>query len=294
MLVSMRGILADADSKNYAVMACNCCNMENVEAVVAAASSKRSAVIINISPRQFHLHADLAAMVPMIVNLASAAPVPIALNLDHGKEYDDIVAALNAGFTSIMFDGSALTYEANLDITKQISVMAHNQGCACEGELGHVGQASAGDGEKTDYFTNVDLAVQFVKETKVDALAVAIGTAHGKYPAGFVPKLDFARLKELKSALRMPLVLHGGSGSGEENIRKAVDCGINKINVCTDVFAVGRDSVARTLASNPSADWLDLMSGAQRDMQAYIEYYMDLIGSSGRYQYTLADKQQLD
>lgn len=294
MLVSMTGILEDADDNNYAVMACNCCNMENVEAVVAAASSKRSAAIINISPRQFHLHADLDAMVPMIVSLASAAPVPIALNLDHGKEYDDIATALNKGFTSIMFDGSALTYEANLAITKQISAMAHNQGCACEGELGHVGQASAGDGEKVDYFTDVDLAVQFVKETNVDALAVAIGTAHGKYPAGFIPKLDFARLKELKSALRMPLVLHGGSGSGEENIRKAVDCGINKINVCTDVFAVGRDSVARALGENPSMDWLDLMSGAQRDMQAYIESYMDLIGSSGRYQYTLADKQQLD
>ena len=118
-----------------------------------------------------------------------------------------------------------------------------------------------------------------------DALAVAIGTAHGKYPEGYVPQLDFDRLKELKDALKMPLVLHGGSGSGEENLKKAVAGGINKINVCTDAFQAGKEGMLALLEENPKADFLALQMAAEASIKKFVKDYMHIIGSNGRYTY---------
>ena len=294
MFVPMKEMLEHASERGYAVMACNCCNMENALAVVEAATEEHSPVIINISPRQYKIHAELDAMVPMVRNLAECSPVPMALNLDHGQECADIVRAINAGFTSIMIDGSALPYEENRDITRTVCQMAHAAGATVEAELGHVGQAADGDGRTDDMYTNVERAVCFVEETGVDALAVAIGTAHGKYPEGFVPKLDFQRLTELKEALKVPLVLHGGSGAGEENIRHAIECGISKINVCTDVFAVGRDRIAEVLDEQPNIDYMLLMDEAQAAMKEYIRGYMRMIGSSGKCDYVLSTAKPSD
>ena len=294
MFVPMKEMLDHASENGYAVMACNCCNMENACAVVEAATEERSPVIVNISPRQFKIHADLDAMVPMVRSLAEKAPVPVALNLDHGQECADVVRALDYGFTSIMFDGSALPYEENRDVTRLVCSMAHARGASVEAELGHVGQAADGDGRTDDMYTNVEQAVRFVEETGVDALAVAIGTAHGKYPEGFVPKLDFERLAELKAALKMPLVLHGGSGAGGENIRRAIAGGINKINVCTDVFSVGRDKMAAILAERPGIDYMLLMDEVQAAMREYIREYMRLIGSAGRCAYVLSTAKAMD
>lgn len=294
MIVTMKEILNHANDNKYAVMAVNCCNMECVKAVIYAAEEEKSAVIINISPRQFKAHADLQAMIPMIINMSNNANVPIALNLDHGMEYDDIVLAIKNKFTNIMFDGSALPYEENIQRTMLVSTLAHSNGCSVEAELGHVGLASLGDGEKYDFYTNVEQAVDFVNKTKVDALAVAIGTAHGKYPDGYIPKLDFQRLKELKSALKIPLVLHGGSGAGEDNIKTAISLGINKINVCTDVFAIGRDRIAKILLENDKIDLLDLFHEAEISMKEYIQSYMKMIGSSERYNYTMSIKKEFD
>lgn len=294
MFVSMKEMLDHANEHRYAVMACNSCNMEVARAVIEAAELERSPVIVNISPRQFKLHADLDSMVPMVKNLAERASVPVALNLDHGQEREDIVKALAYGFTSIMFDGSALPYEENRDVTRLVASMAHALGASVEAELGHVGQASEGDGERSDFFTDVETAARFVRETGVDALAVAVGTAHGKYPKGFVPKLDFKRLSDLKEALGIPLVLHGGSGAGEENIKRAIECGINKINVCTDVFAVGRDRIAEVLGDDPEKDLMLLMGEAQVAMREYIRNYMRMIGSSGRCDYVLSTAKACD
>lgn len=294
MLVSMKEMLHHADKNNYAIMAINCCNMECAKAIIGAAETECSPVIINISPRQWKSHASLDATVPMIQSMAQKTYVPIALNLDHGQEYNDVVDAIQHGFTNIMFDGSALPYQENLERTALISDLAHASGCSIEAELGHVGQASAGDGASDDFYTHVDQAVEFVKQTHVDALAVAIGTAHGQYPQGYVPHLDFQRLKELKAALQMPLVLHGGSGAGQKNIQKAVALGINKINVCTDVFAVGRDRMKTSLEENPHIDLLDLCHGAEMAMKEYICSYMQMIGSSQRYCYCMSVKKEFD
>lgn len=163
-----------------------------------------------------------------------------------------------------------------------------------EAELGHVGQAAQADDSNVDLYTNVKQAKEFVERTNCDCLAVAIGTAHGAYPKGMIPKLDFERLKELKAELDMPLVLHGGSGAGEENIRKAVACGINKINVCTDLMRHATNASIATLKENPQIDYMDLCIAVEDAMKDFIKSYMRVIGSSGRYSFEKHNGPELD
>ena len=210
MYVSMKDMLLHAHRNNYAVMAINCVNMEQVKAVIESAEEEKSAVIINISPRQMKAHGYGYIMAPLIENLAKRASVPVAFNLDHGANFEDITAAMQYGFSSVMIDSSSYEFEENVRRTQQIASLAHGMGLSCEAELGHVGQAAQADDSNVDLYTNVKQAKEFVERTNCDCLAVAIGTAHGAYPKGMIPKLDFERLKELKAELDMPLVLHGG------------------------------------------------------------------------------------
>ena len=240
MLVSMKAILDDANKNYYGVMAMNSINIEMARGAIMAAQEEHSPVIIQFGPGQMKNHAHMEEMIPIVKELAARVHVPVALNLDHGSDFYVITDCINAGFTNVMFDGSSLPYEENVKRSAVISALAHGVGCSVEGELGHVGQAIDSDDTDTDLYTNPDQAMDFVTRTGVDALAVAIGTAHGAYPKGKIPRLDFKRLQQLKETLKMPLVLHGGSGSGEENLRKAVAGGINKINVATDAFEAAK------------------------------------------------------
>ena len=283
MYVSMKEMLKHASENKYAVMACNCINYEQAKAICEAAAEEAAPVIIDIAPRQMKLHATPEVMAPMIKEIAEPLDVPVALNLDHGADYHDIVRCLKAGYSSVMVDASSYDFEENVRRTRLITLLAHEYGASVEAELGHVGQAAAGDGRSADMYTNVDMACEFVERTGCDALAVAIGTAHGKYPEGFVPQLDFDRLAELKEALKMPLVLHGGSGAGEENIRRVVELGINKINVCTDLFNYQRDQIRAELNENPDVEYLYMQIHSQEEGKRYIRDYMRMIGSSGRY-----------
>lgn len=285
MYVSMKYILDDANKNNYAVMAMNCINMEQVKAVISAAEEEHSPMIINIGQGQMANHASPEIMVPMIQSLAKKVSVPIALNLDHGQKFEVEVDCIQRGFTSVMFDGSSLPYEENIKRTATIVSLAHPHDICVEAELGHVGQADNDDNSNLDLYTNVAQAKEFVERTGVDCLAVAIGTAHGNYPKGYVPTLDFNRLKELKDTLKMPLVLHGGSGSGDENIKKAVAGGINKINVCTDAFNVAKAAMLELAENNPKANYMDMMMEAQNSMKKFIKEYIRLIGSNNRYFY---------
>ena len=222
-------------------------------------------------------------MVPLIKKLAEEAKVPVALNHDHGQDLDFIIKCIQDGFSSVMIDASSFPFEENVHRTSTIVKLAHPHNICVEAELGHVGQAAEGDNSKADLYTDPEQAKKFVELTGVDALAVAVGTAHGSYPKGYVPKLDFERLALLKKTLDMPLVLHGGSGSGEENIRKAVACGINKINVCTDVFKVAQQAMVDRMAENPKTDYLDLCMTAEVAMKEYVKNYIRVIGSNNRY-----------
>ena len=272
----MKEMLWNAHENNYAVMAINCVNMEQAKAIIQSASEEHSAVIINISPRQMKAHGHGNIMAPMIKNMAEKVPVPVAFNLDHGANLEDI------------------TYAMNVRRTKTGAALAHGMGLSCEAELGHVGMANQSDNTRTDLYTNPEQAKEFVARTHCDCLAVAIGTAHGSYPKGFVPKLDFDRLRLLKDTLKMPLVLHGGSGAGDENIKKVVGCGINKINVCTDLFKHARQAMADAIAADPSIDYMDVCMVAQEAMKVFIKRYMRLIGSSGRYTFEKDQGPELD
>ena len=283
MYVSMTDILQDAHKNNYAVMAVNSINMEMARAVISAAEEERSPIIVNIGMGQMKKHAHANVMVPLIKKLAEEAKVPVALNHDHGQDLDFIIKCIQDGFSSVMIDASSFPFEENVHRTSTIVKLAHPHNICVEAELGHVGQAAEGDKSKADLYTDPQQAKKFVELTGVDALAVAVGTAHGSYPKGYVPKLDFERLALLKKTLDMPLVLHGGSGSGEENIRKAVACGINKINVCTDVFKVAQQAMVDRMAENPKTDYLDLCMTAEVAMKEYVKNYIRVIGSNNRY-----------
>ncbi|MDW2798717.1 class II fructose-bisphosphate aldolase [Clostridium boliviensis] len=285
MLVSMKAILEDANKHYYGVMAMNSINIEMARAGILAAEEEHSPIIIQFGPGQMKKHAHAEEMMPVIKELAERVFVPVALNLDHGTDFYVIADCINRGFTNVMFDGSALSFRENIKRTSVVTALAHQKGCSVEGELGHVGQAVNSDDTDRDLYTNPDLAVEFVKKTGIDALAVAIGTAHGAYPKGKIPKLDFERLVQLKSALNMPLVLHGGSGSGEENLRKAIAGGINKINVCTDAFEAGKQAMLAVLKEDSSLDYMNLCMAAEAGIKSFVKDYMKIIGSAGRYCY---------
>lgn len=287
MYVSIKEMLHHASVHNYAVPAPNCLDLNLVHAALNAAVEQHSAVILDVSPRQMRLNATAEAFVPMVRALAEPLDVPVALQLDHGTEFDDICRCIKAGFSSVMCDASSLPFEENVRRVQQVVAFAHAHGTSVEAELGHVGQAAEGDGRTEDMYTNVDMAVEFIERTDCDALAVAIGTAHGNYPKGYVPKLDFDRLAEIKHAVGTdyPLVLHGGSGSGDENFTHAVENGINKVNLWTGYGAAYVSAMRTFLAANERPDYLFVTLDAERKAQEWLSHYMRLFGSSGRYQF---------
>jgi fructose-bisphosphate aldolase class II len=285
MFANMKAILDHANKHSYAVMAMNSINMEMARGAIAAAEELHSAIIIQMGPGQMARHAHMTEMYPLVKEMADRASVPVCLNMDHGSKFPDMIACIQMGFTNVMFDGSSLPYEENIKRTEMICALAHAQGISVEAELGHVGQAVDADDEHADFLTNPAQAKEFVERTGVDALAVAIGTAHGAYPKGKIPHLDFDRLKELKGILQMPLVLHGGSGSGEENIRKAVAGGINKINVATDAFQVAKDSFLKAYNEDPNRDYVALSMATEQGVKEFVKNYIGMIGSADRYFY---------
>lgn len=289
MLVNMKYILDNANRDGYAVMAVNCINMEMVRAAITVANEEHSPIIVQMGNGQMTKHAHCEDIVPMIIDMAERADVPVCLNLDHGGSLEVELMAIHNGFTNLMIDASSLPYEENVKRSRMIVELAHAKGISVEAELGHVGQAADGDGQTADLYTNVEQAKDFVARTGVDALAVAIGTAHGQYPKGYVPTLDFERLAELKAALQMPLVLHGGSGSGEENIRKAVAGGINKINVCTDAFHAAELAMKEKWEKEPNTNYMEIMMTAEAAIKEFVRDYIHMIGSNDRYTFEAAD-----
>ena len=225
-LVNMQEMLLSARRVKKAVGAFNVANYETALAVFKAAEAEKSPVIVQLYMRLFDTGKarDLA---PMLRGLAERATIPVALHLDHGSTERQAEDALAWGYTSVMFDGSRLPFDENAARTKAVADRAHAVGATCEGEIGHV---AMGDGTA---LTDVAEAAAFGKETGVDALAVSIGTAHGYYKAE--PKLDIARCAAIAEALPgVPLVLHGGSGTPLADVRRAIECGIAKVNIATE------------------------------------------------------------
>ena len=230
MYISMIELMKKAREGHYCVPAIAVENEHSVRAAIQAAEEKKSPLIMialyKVSP-------DIHYFGRIVEDLAIRAKVPVAMCQDHGGTYAEAMWAIRAGFTDVMVDRSTLPFEENIAQVSEIVKVAHAVGVGVEAELGHVGMANQYEMDGTGGFTVPEEAIEFVERTGVDALAVAIGTAHGVYSG--VPKLQFDLLAELREKVPVPLVLHGGSGTGDENLKKACQMGICKLNISNDL-----------------------------------------------------------
>lgn len=274
MLVNLNDVLLDAQKNKYAVGLFNTIDTDMLEAVISAAEELRSPVIIGTAEVLLP-YGELQLIAPSIISAAKRATVPVVVHYDHGLTFDRCMEALKLGFSSIMFDGSAGAEEDNLKNTREMVKIAHSMGATVEGEIGHVGEANNNDNEACDMYTTPEEAVAFVKETGVDALAVAIGTAHGAYKSK--PQLDIERLKEIRSALDTPLVLHGGSGLSDDDFKNTIKSGIAKVNIFTDLCVAGLNAV-----KNGDDPYLEIRNQKVEAIKQAVIEKMFLFGSNGR------------
>lgn len=235
MLVSMKELVDRANAENYAVAAPVAQTELNARAAIKCAEELNAPLILLI-PLIFDY--DVFLFGRYLRELAEAASVPVAINHDHGSDYKSAIECIRAGFTSIMVDRSMLSYEENVAQVKELVKVAHAVGVTVEAELGHVGMANTYEQDRDSALTEPDQAMKFIQETGIDCLAISIGTAHGAYNKGQLPFLDYDRLAEIKKATNnFPLVLHGGSGTGDEGLSKVCKMGINKVNIGCELFA---------------------------------------------------------
>ncbi|MBQ3358119.1 MULTISPECIES: ketose-bisphosphate aldolase [Microbacterium] len=235
MLYTGKSILDVANAHNFAIPAFNISDWAMFNGVMDISEEKNAPVIIAIHPDEVsHITTDLIAAMH---SRAHRSSVPVAIHWDHGGSYEQMITAIKAGFTSVMIDASLLPFDENVALTRKVVEAAHAVGIQVEGELGTIGaNDSYGEsGAAEIIYTNVDDAVRFVEETGVDSLAIAIGTSHGLYPAEKNPELRHDLLQEIKAAVGIPLVLHGGSANPDSELRRAVELGINKINISSDI-----------------------------------------------------------
>lgn len=283
-LVNLKDVIWDAYRHKYAVGSFNVINMEFLEAIIGAAERMYSPVILAIAEVHFP-YVNIENITPAIRDVARRARVPVVIHLDHGTSFEAIIRALRAGFTSVMFDGSLLPFEENVNRTREIVKICHAVGVTVEAELGHVtgGEGGTDEGQSLspeEYYTRVDEAEEFVRRTGVDCLAVAVGTVHGLYKGE--PHLDFDRLARLNDTLRIPLVLHGGTGLSPHDFRKAISLGVAKINFYTGMSVAACDAIRESLKQKPDTiDFPGLMQDCKRSIQRVVEQNMEIFMSAG-------------
>jgi fructose-bisphosphate aldolase class II len=304
MLVTNTELLLAAKRGAYAVGAFNIQNLESLLAVVEAAVEEKSPVIVAVTPSALK-YGGLKYLTALVKVAAENAPVPMSLHLDHGEDVETVRKCLEAGFTSVMIDGSHLPFEENVALTRRVVEMAHPMGVSVEGELGRLtGVEEKTVEEREAVLTDPDEAEEFVKRTGVDALAVSIGTSHGAYKFKGEPKLDFERLRLIREKVDVPLVLHGASsvpqwiiekatkygaeltgakGIPEDHVKRAISLGITKINIDTDLRLAFTATVREVLANQPKEfDPRKILGPAKEAMKEVVKAKMRLFGSSGK------------
>jgi fructose-bisphosphate aldolase class II len=284
-LVNMKDLLADARAGGYAVGAFNVADMEMILGVVGAAEQLRSPVILQIAEVRLP-YSPLHLIGPMMVAAAKAASVPVAVHFDHGLTLERIGEALALGFTSVMVDGSKYPLERNIGLTLAAKKLADARGAALEAEIGVVGGSEGASGRAqadSRMVTDPVEAARFYEAARPDALAVAIGNAHGFYKA--VPKLDIPLLRRLGAEIPVPLVLHGGTGIGEEGFRECIRSGIRKINVATAGFSAaekGAEAYYASLADRTQGQYFTLSAAMADGVRENTARHMRIFGSPGR------------
>lgn len=278
MFVSSKEMINAAKAGGYAVPAFNAENMEMAQGIIAAAEEARSPVMIQTtSPTVKYFKPSMAHAI--VSALAREATVPVALHLDHCTSFDDVMVAIRAGYTSVMFDGSKLPYEDNARITKAVVDAARPMGVTVEAELGCVG-GKEDNISSEDIYTNIDEAKSFAEFTGVDILAIAIGTAHGFYKGE--PKLDFERIAAIRDVVSAPLVLHGGSGVPEASVRRAISLGMAKVNFATELRAAATKAVREALEDGGIIDPKKFMGPAREAVKALCLEKIDMCSSAGK------------
>jgi len=278
MIVDLPSVLVKARRGGYAVGAFNVYNLETVDAVLAGAVETRSPVIIAFGERYFK-NFPVRAVAAIVKTMAQDSPVPVVLHLDHANRLESIEQAIGAGFTSVMIDGSKHPLEENIAVTRKAVALARPKGVSVEAELGRITRTGVAE---EDLFTDPAEAVEFMKRTGVDALAVSVGTVHGLYKGE--PTLDLERLARIAMDVHAPLVLHGGSGVPEDLIRKAIRLGVAKLNINTEMSIAGVNAVRAFLSArgNENTRLEELMVEARDAMVGVVKRYIEFFGSAGK------------
>ena len=286
MYVTTKEMLSAAQAGKYAIGAFNCENMEMAMAIVAAAEAQKAPVMLQTTPSTVS-YAGLDMFYANVRALAERASVPVALHLDHGSSYELAIAAMEAGYSSVMIDGSHESFEDNIAVSRRVVEVASAKDIPVEAELGKVGGKEDDlDGGSGNGYTDPADAVEFVKATGVSSLAVAIGTAHGVYIG--TPVLDVARLAEIRKALEaagvsIPLVLHGASGLTDESVRECIAQGICKVNFATELRQAYSAGVKEVLAKDPDVyDPKKYGKVAMAKVQALVEDRIKVCGANGK------------
>lgn len=284
MLVNMNEVLRPAKANKYAVGLFNAVNLELARGIINAAESTRSPVIMGTAEILLP-YGPLEEVSYYLIPMAKKASVPVVVHLDHGLTYDTCIKALELGFSSIMYDCSTDSYDDNVRKVKEMADIAHSYGATIEGELGHVGdnegsaEGSSHLADPSKFFTDPKLAKDFVEKTGVDALAIAVGNAHGAYK--LPPKLDFERIRTIANTVDVPLVLHGGSGLTDSDFQKAIQEGISKVNIFTDINVAAVEAEFKKFSSMDKG-LIDLIPAAVEAVKQESVKKMKLFSSDGK------------
>lgn len=274
MLVNLNEVLKKAQKEKYAVGLFNTTDTDMLQAVIEAAEESRSPVILGTAEVLLP-YGELKLIAPSVIAAAKRASVPVVVHYDHGLTFERCLEALQLGFSSVMFDGSAKAYGQNIEETKEIVKIAHAFGASVEGEIGHVGEAAQGDESLENMYTTVAEAKEYLENTGVDALAVAIGSAHGVYKKK--PKLNVERLKEIADAVSVPLVLHGGSGLSDDDFKNTIREGIAKVNIFTDLCLAGERAMKD--GADKKLGYLETRNLKVEYIKEAVKHKMSLFGS---------------
>ena len=275
MLVNLNDVLKKAQKENYAVGLFNTTDTDMLEAVISAAEELNAPVIIGTAEILLP-YGELKLIAPSLIEAAKRAKVPVVVHYDHGLTFERCMEALRLGFSSLMFDGSTKSYEDNIAETREIVKIAREFGASVEGEIGHVG-SNENEADNSMYTTKEE-AKAYIDATGVDALAIAIGTAHGVYKEK--PKLNLERLEEIRATVDTPLVIHGGSGLSDDDFRNSIAKGVAKMNIFTDICLAGERAMKDAL--DQGLGYLKARNLKVQYMKETVMNKMKLFGSVGK------------
>lgn len=274
MITNLKELLKDAKENKYAVGAFNCYNYETIKGVIEAVKELKQPAIIAFGEK-YLVNMTLKEVVNLVRTMTRDVRTPIAIHLDHTKSIDVIKEAINAGFTSVMYDGSELPFEENMANTKLVVDLAREHGVSVEAELGSLKLGTnTNEDEADEIYTDPKEAKEFVEKTSVDCLAVSIGTVHGLYKGE--PKVSIERLIEIKNEIDIPFVLHGGSGTPVKTIHDAINNGITKINVNTEISYNVVETTKKELEKNPNIHYSELSVKQVEAAKEVVMKYMEI------------------